>query len=580
MGKNVTKNRKARRKQRQRRYMRFGVLALLCVLGVGLMAGMALFNNSVKPNRDMQWYVRDGAVEVAAPAMGDGFSTTDRDSEFMLPEEGMRALPRRAEGTEEAPAQADQPQRADIVAEAQPEEAELPADEALPADEGFGAADIAAAEDLLEDGDLAQPGDGASVEAEPIDESESIDETEPLDGEEPIDGEESEPEEIVPSGPVTLTITAVGDCTFSGETGSKSNLCFLDYIEKYGYDYFFKGVRDIFEADDLTIANLEGPLTTSTNEKAHGYKFKADPACVEILSGSSVELCNVANNHSLDFGPEGLKETAQVLEGAGVGYCGYTAAYQATIKGVRVCALGFTKWDHTDEQIVEAITEARKNCDLLIVNMHWGWENQYDFCPQQNTTGHAAIDAGADLVIGTHPHVLQGIEKYKGKYIVYSLGNFCFAGNANPKDKRCYIFQQSFGFTPGMGIVQAGLVDEGINIIPATISSVPNTNDFQPTVLPAEQGVAVLKAIASHSKNFNAKETLWMKGNYLTQNGLMKTKLGTVAQGEAELADGETDAAEAGETTGTGNSEIVLPTDIWDDAEPFFSMGEEGDAAA
>ena len=226
------------------------------------------------------------------------------------------------------------------------------------------------------------------------------------------------------SGTVTLKITAVGDCTFCGEAGSKSNKRFLECVQENGYDYFFANVRDLFEADDLTIVNLEGPLTTAEKPRKHGYVFKADPACVQILTGSSVELCNLANNHSMDYGVAGLKQTAEVLAENGIGYCGFTEAWSAELKGVKVTALGFTKWDHTVEQVTESVARARAGCDLLIVNLHWGWERQNQQCHEQVEMGHAAIDAGADLVIGTHPHVYQGIEKYRGKYIVYSLGNF------------------------------------------------------------------------------------------------------------------------------------------------------------
>ncbi|MBQ3423784.1 MAG: CapA family protein, partial [Clostridia bacterium] len=323
-------------------------------------------------------------------------------------------------------------------------------------------------------------------------------------------------------GSVLITVTAVGDCTFSGEVGSKSNKRFLQCLEKYGCDYFFQNVRDLFEADDLTIVNLEGPITDSDKPRKHGYVFKADPACVEILSGSSVELCNLANNHSMDYGARGLKDTAETLEASGIGYCGFTEAWSGTIKGVRVTALGFTKWDNTAEEIYEAVSRAREDCDLLIVNMHWGWERQYRQVEAQETWGRLAVDAGADLVIGTHPHVYQGIEKYKGRYIVSSLGNFCFAGNANPEDKRCLIFQQTFSFNPGMGIVQANFMDAGINIIPATISSVPDNNDFVPTIMPPQEGAALLKAVAESSTHFSLSNSLWMKDNYLVTNGLVK----------------------------------------------------------
>ena len=334
----------------------------------------------------------------------------------------------------------------------------------------------------------------------------------------PVLGEAGENES---SGTVTLTVTAVGDCTFCGEAGSKSNRRFLQCVQENGYDYFFKNVRDLFAADDLTIVNLEGALTTVEKPKKHGYTFKADPECVNILAGSSVELCNLANNHSMDYGAAGLKQTAEVLARKGIGYCGFTEAWSAVIKGVRVTALGFTKWDHTVEQVTEAVSQARQGCDLLIVNMHWGWERQHQQCHDQTDMGRAAVDAGADLVIGTHPHVYQGIEKYRGKYIVYSLGNFCFAGNANPDDKRCLIFQQTFSFNPGMGIAQANILDAGINIIPASISSVENMNDFAPTALPAQAGAALLREVAECSVHFAMGDILWMADNYLEANGLM-----------------------------------------------------------
>ena len=537
MGRHMTKKKRARRN----RTLRFGALALLCLMGVGLLAGMALFNRGVKPNRDMQWYVREGAVEVAAPAMAEGYDgDAGQDSEFLLPEEGMRQAA-------EAPDEPDGP--ADDAAVSEPDAQAAPGDDAFAADDAGDAIDEDAipADDIADD-DIAAD-DIADDDIADVDDADAAD---------------AEPEPIVPNGEVTIKITAAGDCTFEGEEGSKSNRRFLEYVQKYGYDYFLSSVRDIFEEDDLTIVNLEGPLTNETKRHSHGFVFKADPKCVDILTGSSVEVCNVANNHSTDYGVNGLKETAKVLDEAGIGYCGYTAAYETTIKGVRICCLGFTKWNHSDEQIVQAVTAMRPNCDLLIVNMHWGREHVHNQNAQQVTTGHAIIDAGADLVIGTHPHVIQGIELYKGKYIVYSLGNFCFAGNANPEDKRCIIFQQTFSFTPGMGIVQAGLLDAGINIIPASITSANQLNNFQPVVLEADQGAQVLQFLAGYC-NFKFKEVRWMPDNYLLANGLI--------QGKNAQADGE--AAADAEGADEGGTEAIEA----DDAVPAPEEAAEDERA-
>ena len=528
MGKKYSKKKMAERK---RATMRAGVLALLCALGVALLGGMALFNGGVKPDRDMQWYVREGALQVAAPALGE-----ERDSEFLLPEEGVRATP---EPTPEP------------TAEPTPE----------PADEGDVTAPAAGpyAQENAGEGAANEPAAGPYAPEQGFETDEDADE--PADAGEGTEASEDAEaaEEEAPVGQVTLTVTAAGDCTFGGMIGAKSYGRFLDYVGKYGYNYFFDGVRDVFEADDLTIINLEGPLTTEEKPKSHGFVFKADPSCVQILTGSSVEVCNLANNHSKDYGMNGLKQTAQVLNDNGVGFCGYNVAYQETIKGVRVCVLGFTKWENNNDQIVQAVSAAREQCDLLIVNMHWGWEHTNQHCTDQTVTGHAIIDAGADLVLGTHPHVIQGIEKYKDKYIVYSLGNFCFAGNADPEDKRCILFQQKFSFVVGMNLSRAGCADAGINIIPATVSSTNAMNDFQPTILPAEQGAAVLKALASYSVNFKVKDTLWMKDNYLLANGLIKPKGAQGDEDEGEAGDGEADAQADGEPTGKGVDADELP---------------------
>ena len=471
MGKNVTKKKQPQKQRNANRYLRAGVLTLLVAVGAGTLAGLALVNANSKPNRDMKWYVRNGSVQVAAPPVGEGYSQTDVASVPSTARRGADILAGRT-GSDQGGAEV-----ADLSTEEPTEEP---------------------TEDPTQ----------APTET-PTETPTGLPTLEPA---------------VTLSGAVTIKITAVGDCTFGGEIGSKGRRRFIDLASANGYDYFFQNVRTLFQTDDLTIVNLEGPLTSVTKASKHGsFVFKGDPEYVNILSGSSVELCNLANNHALDYGTAGMKETAKVLEEKGIGYCGKSAVYSANIKGVRVTALGFDQWSNDKSDITSAVKKARKDCDLLIVNMHWGTEGHRDQEARQVTMGHAAIDAGADLVIGTHPHVYQGIEKYKDKYIVYSLGNFCFAGNSNPGDKRCLIFQQTFSFNPGMGIARANIMDAGINIIPCTISSTKETNDFQPTIMTAEEGGELLKAVASRSTNFTLTDTKWMLGNYMANNGLLQS---------------------------------------------------------
>ncbi len=338
-------------------------------------------------------------------------------------------------------------------------------------------------------------------------------------------------DEPVSEGPVTLTLTAAGDCTLGGCLKHDTFKVFEKYVTDNGYDYFLKNVRALFESDDLTIVNLEGPLTdVGTMTTKSGICFRGEPAWTGILTGSSVELCNFANNHNMDMGQEGFDRTLQALDEAGLGYCVYDKIYHTTIKGVRVTALGFDKWANKKEQVVAAIQQERPNCDLLIVNFHWGKEMHYEAMSDQKAMAHAIVDAGADLVIGTHPHVFGGVELYNGKYIAYSLGNFCFGGNTVPSDQRAMIFQQQFIFENGK------LTDGGINIIPCLVSGNPKKNDFQPYILAAKEGTALLKKIAKYSINLGSGVN-WMPGSYPEQIGLTAPKAGAAAATAVSLVE-------------------------------------------
>lgn len=324
----------------------------------------------------------------------------------------------------------------------------------------------------------------------------------PIVTEEP---EELEPDPTMEISYVPITITAVGDCTLGGNVPTGTDRRFDSYVEKYGYDYFFQNVRGLFESDDLTIVNLEGPLTTSDDMRSgRSFNFRGDPSYVNILSGSSVEIANVANNHAMDFGESGFGETAEVLTEAGIGVSGFSKVYFTEVKGVRVCSVGFTEWAYSQAQVEKAIQSVRSQCDLLIVSVHWGQEGSHETTGTQKKLGRAMVDAGADVVIGHHSHVYGGIEQYNGKYIVYSLGNFCFGGNKNPRDKNCTIFQQTFNVA-----LDGTVTDGGINLIPSKVSTKSNTNDYQPYMLSGDEALKQLGRIAKVS-NVDAAKMLWM----------------------------------------------------------------------
>lgn len=284
------------------------------------------------------------------------------------------------------------------------------------------------------------------------------------------------------SSPIKLTISSMGDCTIGTDENFDPEVNFNAYYNSQGADYFFQNVRSILEADDLSIVNFESTLTNETTREEKKFAFKAPPEYVSILSDSSVEAANIANNHSKDYGPQSYTDTISNLNNANIATFGYEQVALMEIKGVKVGMAGIYELkDHelVAEDVKRNIAALKENgAELIIVNFHWGEEREYSPNDIQVELGHLAIDEGADLVIGHHPHVLQGIENYQGKYIAYSLGNFCFGGNKNPEDKDTIIFQQTF-------TVEDGKVktDDNINVIPCRISSTTSRNDYCPTPL-------------------------------------------------------------------------------------------------
>jgi poly-gamma-glutamate synthesis protein (capsule biosynthesis protein) len=316
--------------------------------------------------------------------------------------------------------------------------------------------------------------------------------------------EETEPTEVV-SEPVvqSVTITAVGDCTFGptqthGYAGSV-----YEYYDKYGEDYFFDGVRDIFEQDDFTLINLECVLSNSDDRVEKTWNLKGKPEYVGIMTGSSVEAASLGNNHTFDYGQSGLDETRDVLDTAGVlyGLNDHVATY-TTDEGIVIGIVSANQLSGDEAHrnyIRDGIQTLRdEGADLVIASCHWGIEGDHYPNDYQQQLAHQIVDWGADLVVGTHPHVLQGVELYNGKVICYSLGNFCFGGNSNPTDKNTAIYQQTFTFVDG--VLQT---DISADIIPCKVSSTDSKNDYQPTVATGEQKQSILDRMNEYSKSYS-----------------------------------------------------------------------------
>ena len=290
----------------------------------------------------------------------------------------------------------------------------------------------------------------------------------------------------VKKDPVTITVSMTGDCTLGTDVNFDYSTSLNAYFEQYGPDYFLQNVKDIFENDDLTVVNFEGTLTESNNRQDKTFAFKAPASFAKILSGSGVEAANLANNHSFDYGQESFDDTKAALDAEGIIHFGYDETQVIDVKGIKVGLVGIYELnDHLGrtQQVKDNIAKVKEEgADLVLVVFHWGIEKDAAPTSDQITLARLAIDEGADLVCGHHPHVLQGLETYKGKNIVYSLGNFCFGGNSNPGDKDTIIYQQTFTIT------EEGIDDyTDYKIIPCSISASSGYNDYRPTPLTGDE---------------------------------------------------------------------------------------------
>lgn len=312
------------------------------------------------------------------------------------------------------------------------------------------------------------------------------------------------PREQTFPGKTAITISAIGDCILGADPRFPKKGSFYEIYDQNGPDYFFQNVRPIFEADDLTIANLEGTLTTASQTpdksfQAAAFFFRGDPLYAKILTAGGVEAVNLANNHSMDYLDEGYDETLRSLKKEGVIPFGNGYAQVVSLKGIEIGLVGYTPLGPLEEgvdiailkkQIKEEIAYLKTLCSVVIVSFHWGDEKARTPNEQQMELGRFAIDNGADLVLGHHPHVLQPIEKYKGKYIVYSLGNFVYGGILKSQVRYSMIYQQTFVFDQGnLEILQPP------KVIPVSISGNSSTNDYRPILLYGIEAYRVHKRV-------------------------------------------------------------------------------------
>ena len=315
-----------------------------------------------------------------------------------------------------------------------------------------------------------------------------------------------------------VTISAAGDCTLGTDAHFGGETFPVIYNRVNDPAYFFRKVKKVFAADDLSIVNLEGTLTTRGSRANKTFAFRGRPRYTKILKKGSVEAVTFANNHDHDYGLVSYLDTIENVRGAGIKLAAYSRVSTYTVNGVKVGMLAVNSIDHSTVRCQQWVRDGlkklkKKGCQVRIVSMHSGIERDHYPNGQQKAIARYAVRKGADLVLGAHPHVLQGVERYKGVYIVYSLGNFCFGGNSNPSDKDTMIFRKTFKVkfnAKGKGKVKH---TKKAKVIPCSVSSVSWKNNYQPREYSYKSaaGKRVVRRVNTYSRGFGVKFS--KKGN-------------------------------------------------------------------
>ncbi len=308
-------------------------------------------------------------------------------------------------------------------------------------------------------------------------------------------------EETKAATEVLLTFT--GDCTLGGEDRlNNKDYSFQGYIEREGYGYPFAGVQDVFESDDVTVINLEGVLYDKTaNRVEKTYNFRGPTDYVNIIRQSSIELNFLGNNHTFDYGRQGYLSTVEALDEAGLGW------FAVTDEGIKTwiyekngVKIGFTGANATyfgrhPEHLKKSFEQLKEaGCAFIVGVMHGGEE----YGPRQNKSikriARFLVDQGAGLVIGHHPHVLHGIEVYKGASIVYSLGNFSFGGNTKVRERRTMLARAALRFDKN-----GEYLEHQLTLLPAYTSGTEEDNDFQPVLAGGQEAQAIIDLVSGMS---------------------------------------------------------------------------------
>lgn len=310
-------------------------------------------------------------------------------------------------------------------------------------------------------------------------------------------------------GPDEITLSFAGDCTFGTVNGDGSAPRFPTvYRRAHQLNYPFVLMQPWLRTDDLSVVNFECTLTNAAPTADKQWHFKGPARYAVLFPAGGVDAVGLSNNHSHDYLQAGFDDTAANFRRAHVPAFYQNTPYVTTIKGVPVVLIGdctvvgenTTQIGATPERVLRQIKAYKKPGTLVIVVMHWGSELDTTPKPWQQALGRQFIDGGADAVVGHHPHVVQGIELYKGRPIAYSLGNFAFGGNSLARRPETFLWRLRFGTSGGRVAFQsATLVPCLITSTHATNAAGVLVNNYQPTPVFGAEAARVAALVTARS---------------------------------------------------------------------------------
>ncbi len=297
-----------------------------------------------------------------------------------------------------------------------------------------------------------------------------------------------------------IVITLGGDCVLgTREEWKNEPKTFDTVIAHKGYDWCFEKIAEPFQNDDISLINLECVLQSHSTGHASGkqYTFRGEPAYTEILRNAGIEQVNIANNHYIDFSRSGRESTRAALIEGGIGFSGYTYRSIVEVNGYKIGFAGCreTVFLERREPVYNDLKYLKKQgCDVIIYSCHWGKEYSPTHNDRQIRMADYALKYGADIVVGTHPHCVQGIEARRGGVVLYSLGNLVFGGTHEMTTFDALIAQAVLHFDNGkyQGVT--------LRLMPVLTSSCRPENNFQPEFASGEDYARIIQLIQNDSE--------------------------------------------------------------------------------